>query len=182
MSQGVLLLNNTYEALSVVTLKRAVRLLYARRAEVIHDNGNLLRSAGNRNKVIVEFKLPSIIRLLYYVTARPKRLALTKKNVLLRDSYECAYCGVTGGREMTVDHVKPKHQGGKSTWENLVAACSPCNTRKRNRTPEEAQMKLRWIPKRPTHVPWAVIKRHTYPDEWAKYLGLWSISIEQRPA
>lgn len=83
--------------------------------------------------------MPLVIRLLYYVRRKPKRVVLTKKNVLLRDDYTCGYCLKKGVR-MTVDHVIPQAAGGRSTWENLVAACEPCNGRKRDRTPAQAGM------------------------------------------
>ncbi len=122
--------------------------------------------------------LPSVVRLLYYVRrASRQRVALTRKNVLLRDRYTCAYCGERDGATMTVDHVEPKSRGGRSTWANLVACCSPCNGRKRDRTPVEAGMPLRVKPREPRSIPWAAVKRHTMPDEWAKYLTLYNVSL-----
>lgn len=118
--------------------------------------------------------------MLYYISRGRKRVALTKKNVLLRDDYTCAYCGCRGGREMTVDHVVPKSRGGASTWENLVASCSVCNGRKRDRTPKDAGMPLRRKPREPRYIPWLVIRRNTAPDEWLSYLTLYSIGIEER--
>lgn len=78
---------------------------------------------------------------------------------------------------MTVDHVVPKSHGGQSTWTNLVASCSPCNARKRDRTPDEARMPLARKPHVPAYVPWVIVKKHTADNEWAKYLGLYGISI-----
>ena len=84
--------------------------------------------------------MPSIIRMLYYIRRPMQKVALTKKNILLRDNYTCQYCGLKGERMMTVDHVHPRSKGGPSTWENLVCACTRCNNRKNNRTPEHANM------------------------------------------
>ncbi|MGD0052025.1 MAG: HNH endonuclease [Vulcanimicrobiaceae bacterium] len=171
----VLLLNFTYEPLGVVDLQRAVRLLFQRKAEIVHGDGRELHS------VTASFPLPSIVRLLYYVTRRRKKVALTKKNVLLRDDYTCAYCSAKGSpATMTVDHVEPRSRGGRSTWENLVACCSACNGRKGDRTVTEARMPLRIRPREPRFIPWVVVRRNTMPDEWWKYLGLYSVGIEGR--
>jgi len=172
--QSVLVLNFTYEALGIVDLKRAVRLVFAGKAEVVHANVGEIRSSR------LAIRLPSIVRMLYYIRRRRPRVPLTKKNVLLRDDYRCAYCGVRGDRSMTVDHVIPKSRGGLSTFENLVASCSECNSRKRDRTPEEARMPLRIRPREPQHIPYVIIERHTAPDEWAKYLALYNVRIEER--
>jgi len=172
----VLLLNFTYEPLGVVDVARAVRLLFAGKAEVVHGDGRVIRSTS------IAFPLPSIVRMLYFIRRSRKRVALTKKNVLLRDKYACAYCGARGDRTMTVDHIVPRARGGSSTWENLVACCSACNARKRDRTPDEARMPLRIRPREPKFIPWIVVRRHTAPDEWAKYLALYSVGIEERLA
>ena len=172
----VLLLNFTYEPLGVVDVARAVRLLFAGKAEIVHGAGREIRSTS------VAFPLPSILRMLYYIRRARKRVALTKKNVLLRDGYTCAYCGTRGDRAMTVDHVVPRARGGRSAWDNLVACCSTCNARKRDRTPDEARMPLRLRPREPKFIPWIVVRRHTAPDEWVKYLALYSVGIEERLA
>jgi 5-methylcytosine-specific restriction endonuclease McrA len=168
----ILLLNFTYEPLGIVDLQRAVRLLFARKAEVVHAHGREVRSAT------FAFPMPSVVRMLYYIRRTRKRVALTKKNVLLRDGYVCAYCGDRGSRDMTVDHVVPSSRGGRSTWENLVACCATCNARKRDRTPDDARMPLRIRPREPRFIPWVVVRRHTAPDEWGKYLALYSVGIE----
>jgi 5-methylcytosine-specific restriction endonuclease McrA len=170
----VLLLNFTYEPLGVVDVARAVRLLFARKVEIVHAGRGEIRS------VSAAFPLPSVVRLLYYVARRRKKVALTKKNVLLRDDYTCAYCVAAGGRDMTVDHVVPRSHGGRSVWENLVACCSACNARKRDRTPDEARMPLRRKPREPRYIPWVVVRRNTAPDEWGAYLALYHVDIEER--
>ena len=174
MSTSVLVLNLSYEPLNTTNIARAVRLVFAGKAEVLHANGSL----RSETRVL---PLPSIIRMLYFVLRGHKRVPLTKKNVLLRDEYRCGYCGDLGDRAtMTVDHVTPRCQGGRSTWENLVAACSRCNGRKGSRTPEQARMPLRRRPHEPRFIPFLVVRRHTDADEWQKYLSLYSIGIEER--
>jgi 5-methylcytosine-specific restriction endonuclease McrA len=149
--------------------------MFEGKAEALHNTDKQLRSAGG-----FSIPLPSVIRMLFFVKRKPKRVALTKKNVLLRDDYKCGYCSNYGGREMTVDHVIPRALGGKSTWENLISACSDCNGRKRDRTPEQARMPLLRKPREPRSIPWIVIKRNTDNAEWWKYLALYNISIEDR--
>jgi 5-methylcytosine-specific restriction endonuclease McrA len=176
LMSDVLLLNFTYEPLAVIGIRRAVRLLFTRKAEVVSAEVGELRSPS------VAFPLPSIVRLLFSVTRRRKRLALTKKNVLLRDGYVCAYCGVRcAPNAATVDHVVPKSRGGASAWANLVACCMECNARKGDRTPDEARMPLRVRPREPRSIPWIVVRRHTLPDEWWKYLFLYSVGVQERP-
>jgi 5-methylcytosine-specific restriction endonuclease McrA len=175
MSTSVLLLNSDYMPLNVTSLERAVRLLFAGKAEVVHNHDRLIGCQT------FEMKLPSIIRMLYYIKRGRKRVALTKKNVLLRDNYLCAYCAEPIPHHLaTVDHVLPKARGGKSTWENLVAACQRCNNRKGDRRLEDCGMTLRRRPKEPSHIPFLIVRRHTGDDEWAKYLSHYNVSIEER--
>lgn len=174
MSSQVLLLNSTYEPLGVLTARRAVRLLFCGKAEVVHAAGQVWHSEK------LAFPLPSIVRLLYYVMRKRKHVPLTKKNVLLRDKYRCGYCAQRGGTSMTVDHIVPRSRGGKSDWLNLVACCRHCNSRKRDRTPQEAGMPLRIQPRKPSYIPWMVVRKFTMPDEWGKYLSLYGVGIEER--
>jgi len=173
--ESVLVLNFSYEVLNITNLKRAVRLVFAGKAEVLHDSGSI-------SSVSKSFKMPSVIRMLYYVARGRRRLQLTKKNVLLRDDYKCAYCShKCDHATATVDHVVPRSMGGKSTWENLVTSCSECNSRKRDRTPREAGMPLRIKAREPSYIPFLVVRRNTTRNEWGKYLSLYSIGIEDRP-
>jgi 5-methylcytosine-specific restriction endonuclease McrA len=174
LSASVLVLNSSYEPLNVVGLKRAVRLILSGKAEVVHSTGKTIHSE------VMAIPMPSVLRMLYYITHRRKSVPLTKKNVLLRDDYTCGYCSVKGGREMTVDHINPRAKGGKSTWNNLVACCSRCNARKRDRTPEEAGMALRIKPHVPKYIPFVVVKRNTLPDEWGLYITTYNVGIEER--
>lgn len=169
----VFVLNFSYEPLSIVSLQRAVRLLFAGKAEIVTRRDRTIASPT------YEMPLPSIIRMLYYIKRPRARVGLTKKNVLLRDNHTCQYCGVRSG-EMNVDHVIPKSRGGKSDWLNLVCSCVRCNTRKNNRTPYEAGMQLRRKPYEPRYIPWIRVKRNTLPSEWGKYLFLYNVSIEER--
>lgn len=139
----VLVLNITYEPLAIVTLKRAMRLLTTRKAEVVETGTILLRSARD------QIAAPLVVRLLRYAqTRRMRRPQVSRTLVLLRDGETCQYCGCRPGRaELTLDHIVPRAQGGQTRWENVVAACRPCNARKADRTPEQAGMPLQTTPR-----------------------------------
>ena len=162
----VLVLNATYEPLSVVSVKRAIILLLKEKAELIEAAEARLRSEN--------FSLPRplVIRLVYFVKI-PHRISLpvTRRGVLARDHYTCQYCqGTPARKNLTVDHVLPRSRGGKTTWENVVAACEKCNGRKGSRTPVEASMKLAAQPKRPRYIAFAALVNIEARNAWEKYI------------
>jgi len=164
----------SYYPLSLWSWQDAIKAVFLERVNIVANYDRLVHSPS------FEMKLPSIIRMLYYIKRPMQKVALTKKNVLLRDDYTCQYCNLKGERMMTVDHVLPKSKGGPSTWENLVCACMRCNNRKNNRTPEHANMRLKRRPKAPKYIPWIRVKRNTLPGEWHQFLFLYNVSIEDR--
>ncbi len=117
----------------------------------------------------VTFPLPSIIRLSRYIRVPMKKIELSRKNIIRRDNYRCQYCGVSSSN-LTVDHVIPKSRGGTDSWENLVAACIPCNNKKANRTPEEAGMKLLRKPRKPNYLMFMINELGHIDDNWKPYL------------
>ncbi len=137
-----LVLNQNYEPLNVCSVHRAIVLVLRGKAEVVESAKGVIRTA-NRH-----FGLPSVIRMVYYVRCPRPRLRLSRREVFARDGWACAYCG-RPTRELTLDHVVPRHRGGAHSWENLVSACKPCNHRKAGRTPGEARMGLRTPPCEP---------------------------------
>ncbi len=144
MNRGVLLLNQNYEPLSVCDVKKAIILILLGKAEAIETDKLWVRSVSMR------MPLPIVVRLIRYARAPRRRIVLNRKNLLIRDNHSCQYCG-RKAQPLTVDHIIPRQFGGKDTWENLVIACMPCNNRKANRTPEQADMQLFTQPKRPNH-------------------------------
>jgi 5-methylcytosine-specific restriction endonuclease McrA len=139
------LLNADYTFLNVVHLKRAMCLIAKGKAEVIQDSKRTVRSAGGAVlKVPAVMKLIKLIRTIYRTG-----VAFCKKNVFIRDAFKCVYCG-TNKQRLTIDHIIPKSRGGKSTFENCVAACKPCNIKKGDRTPREANMFMTHRPYQPT--------------------------------
>ncbi len=136
----VLLLNFSYEPLGTVGVARAMCLV-VRNAVFVeeYEEGRVLRSPR------AEFSVPSVIRLRQYVNVRRRRQppGLRRLRILVRDGFRCQYCGrKMAAQELTLDHITPRSKQGRSTPENLVAACKRCNTRKGCRTPEEARMPL----------------------------------------
>lgn len=137
---SVTLLNASYEPLGRVSFQHAVRMLF-REVAIVEE--------GHAEKMIGPHRWPTVIRLVRYVAARwmYRPAGHTRAGVLARDRHRCAYCGA---RATTVDHVLPASRGGAWSWLNTVAACGPCNSRKSNRTPQEAGMRLRVDPFVPT--------------------------------
>ena len=139
------LLNADYTFLNVVDWKRALCLLAKGKVEVIRDSAQTVKSSGG-----AIFKIPAVMRLIKLIrTIYRTGVAFCKKNVLIRDGFKCAYCGSTKFR-LTIDHIIPKSKGGKSTFENCVAACKPCNTRKGDQLPSRINMFLKVQPRQPT--------------------------------
>ncbi len=163
---SVLVLNASYEPLSVVSIKRAVVLLLKDKAEVIEAAEDILRSE------FLTFQVPLVIRLVYYVRI-PHRISLpvTRRALLARDRYACQYCGVQPGKHvLTIDHVLPRSRGGGTTWENVVIACKRCNGRKGSKTPKEANMQLLTKPKRPKYFALAYVTSLETRNAWEKYM------------
>ncbi|MEW5993538.1 MAG: HNH endonuclease [Candidatus Zixiibacteriota bacterium] len=165
VNRRVLILNQNYEPLTITSARRAIVLMFQGKAEMIEKaDGLLIRT------VSTSYALPSVVRLWHYRKVPFKRTMLTRKNILTRDNHRCQYCGRSKG-SMTVDHVIPKRLGGQEDWENLVCACSKCNNRKGDRTPEEAGMKLIRRPSRPTYITF-IQRNYTIADQWRPYLFL----------
>ena len=131
----VLLLNQDYEPLHVCDVRRAFRLVFGSKAEVIEYDHHEVRSAREI------FRAPSIIRLQYHVKRPRPRVRLSRREIFARDRYTCQYCS-RSTHDLTLDHVVPRHRGGGHSWDNLVAACKPCNHRKGGKTLDEARLKL----------------------------------------
>jgi len=169
---GCLALNASYEPLTIVPARRAVRLVMDQKAEIIE--ADQLRSFRSAHRTL---PCPVVIRLVRFVhVPRRFRRQVTNTFLFARDDYSCMYCGrhreqLKGRQFLTRDHVVPLSRGGGNTWDNVVTACSPCNNRKGNRLPKEAGMRIRLEPGEPNHVHlvWAV--RRVTPVQ-AKYISM----------
>ncbi len=114
---------------------------------------------------------PSIIRLNHFINLPYKKVVLTRKNILRRDAYKCGYCG-RSDLPLTIDHIIPKAKGGSDSWENLIAACTVCNNRKGDRTPEEANMRLLSKAFKPSHIMFIKNVVGKLDENWKPYLYL----------
>jgi 5-methylcytosine-specific restriction endonuclease McrA len=131
----VLVLNANYEPLNICTTKRAIGLMMTGKAMMLADGRGVIHTVSR------SFACPSVVRLLYMVHRPRPRVKLTKREIFRRDNYTCQYCGRKMSH-LTIDHVMPRHRGGRHSWQNLVSACPACNRRKGGRTPAEAGMAL----------------------------------------
>jgi 5-methylcytosine-specific restriction endonuclease McrA len=158
-----LVLNASSEPLCVVEARRAVVLVLAEKADVVSANGHTFRSQR------IALAAPSVIRLRRYVHVPYRRRAtLSRRGVFLRDGHRCQYCGKPAEN---VDHVVPRSRSGPHTWENVVAACRRCNSRKKDRTPAEAGMALHRTPYAPRPAFWLVVAVGGLQPGWDAYLG-----------
>jgi len=174
--EQTLLLNATYEPLKVVHWQKAVTLLCQGKVEVISVYDREVRS------VSLSFKLPSVIRLLRYISIKRRfdYVPFSRANIYSRDDFTCQYCGEEfPPGELTFDHVVPVAQGGRKDWENIVTCCIGCNRRKGGRTPEEAGMRLVRLPRRPAKAPAIriTIGLRNAPESWRDYL-YWNIELD----
>jgi len=169
---GCLALNASFEPLTLVPARRAVRLVLDRKAEILEiDEGRQFRSERD------ELPCPTVIRLVRYIhVPRRFRRQVTNTFLFARDDYTCQYCGrhrreLRNRQFLTRDHVIPVSRGGENDWANVVTACSPCNNRKGDRTPPEARMPLLGSPGEPNHVQlvWAV--RRVTPQQ-SRYIEM----------
>ena len=159
----VLLLNNTFEPLNIITVKRALRLIFTEKVEVLEHNGKPIRSA-------VSFvDLPLVIRMQYRISRPHYAVKFTKKSVFQRDQHRCQYCGLVG-KEITIDHIVPKSQGGPTTWTNVVTACKTCNNKKGDRSLQDTKMKLMKVPREPKFLPYLRFTKPNHHEAWEKYL------------
>ena len=162
-TRRALVLNATFEPLGIVSSRRAVLLVIDTKAELVHATERVFRAAR------VAVPEPSVVRLIRYVKVPHNyRVAVNRRTVFARDGGRCQYCGASAEN---LDHVIPRSKGGPHTWENVVAACRPCNTRKEDRLPHEAGMVLRSTPSAPRHRVQLLALCGTTSEDWADYLG-----------
>ncbi|KAJ4979986.1 hypothetical protein NE237_010766 [Protea cynaroides] len=171
-----LVLDISYRPINVVCWRRAICLEFMEKADVLEYYDQTVTSPSG------SFYIPAVLRvpyLLQVVKRRRVRKTLSRKNIFYRDMFACQYC--SSRESLTIDHVLPISRGGEWEWENLVTACAKCNSRKGQKTLEEANMKLNKVPKAPKEydilaipLTTAAVKmlrmRDGTPDEWRQYL------------
>lgn len=191
LKRPVLVLNRLWQPVHTCSVKRALKLLCLGHAQVVqtegearyqtHDIGSWVEySVTERSlaadefihSVTVALRVPKIIVLAIYDRLPRKEVKFSRQNVFLRDKHTCQYCAKTlPVGKLNLDHVLPKHKGGKMSWENIVTSCVPCNTRKGNRLPREAGMTLLREPREPRWRP--LFGFHKLPSEkvWQEFIS-----------
>ncbi|MCL5256286.1 MAG: HNH endonuclease [Chloroflexi bacterium] len=173
MDSAVLVLNQNYEPLNICNARRAIVLVLKGKAEVLERNHRIVKTMTE------EYHCPSVIRLVYLIKKPRPAAKLTRREIFVRDNYTCQYCGAKT-KDLTLDHVIPKHRGGQHTWENLVSACKPCNHRKGGKTLQESGLKLSHQPREPKVNSYYVVYRYldgSANEEWLKFIPDLSQSI-----
>ena len=201
LTQPVLVLNRLWQAVNVVSTRRAFSLLARGEANVVDISENQHRilslmdwidfSVSNPplqedetiHTVRYRLRLPRVILLTVFDQLPVKEVKLTRNNVFERDRNRCQYCGnLFERRDLNLDHVIPRQHGGKTTWENIVCSCIRCNTRKANRLPHEAGMRLIRKPVRPKWRPVvaALVGHPQKHESWKTFLDLayWNVELE----
>jgi 5-methylcytosine-specific restriction endonuclease McrA len=141
-----LVLNSGFEPMQLISWQRAICLVLTQKAEVLAEYENKIRT------VSTSFSMPSVVKLKRYVQVVYSLgiIRCSRKNVLIRDKYNCQYCGVQcRPHTVTIDHIVPRSRGGRTSWSNVVAACHHCNRRKGSKLPKEAGMHLLTKPRKP---------------------------------
>ena len=177
-----LVLNIGYEPVARVTWQRAITLFFLGKVEVVEEYAD-----REIHAVTFVFKMPSVVRLLRALRRANKVIKFSRENVYARDGGKCQYCGLTTPRhEATYDHVVPRARGGRTTWENIVIACVPCNQTKGGKTPEQAGMKLRTAPVKPKKLPETFRITLTFrvgmPEIWKAWLrdyAYWNTELDE---
>ena len=197
LDNRVLVLNRLWQAVNTCTVRRALPLLYQGHAQVVFndDENNYLthdfqswQDFSNTNPdtdmvhgVSLRIRIPRVIVLLAFDRLPKKEVKFTRHNVFERDSNTCQYCAkVLDRSELNLDHVIPRDLGGETTWENIVCSCIPCNTRKGNKLPHAAGMKLFRQPKKPKWRPFVNITFGTqFHDSWKHFVDVayWNVEI-----
>jgi len=185
MSARTLVLDTGFRPHRIIKWQRAVLLLFQEKAQLLETYDEPLATPRQKEKAEKEgwdfiIKIPAVIRLLQRVKSK-KAVRFSRINILTRDKWRCCFCGEKfSTKELNYDHVIPRSQGGKTTWENIVSSCYKCNSKKGDRTPEQAGMTLRSKPYKPKNLPiiaFHIDKTDSIPEAWRNWL-YWNSELE----
>jgi len=164
LSSAVLVLNANYSPMTVCTAKRAISLYFLDKIDILSNYDESISSPS------LSLELPSVIKIRTYVKNNNMAVEISRKNVLVRDNYECQYCGKKS-KSLTVDHIIPKSKGGENVWSNVVACCKRCNLIKADKLLSQTILKLKNFPIKPEGNFWIKTIIGSNPDpEWKEYL------------
>jgi 5-methylcytosine-specific restriction endonuclease McrA len=167
MNSHVLVLNSNFEPINVCSTRRAIGMMLEGKAALIANGRGYIQT------VTRIYMLPSVIRLAHMVHRPRPQVKLSRREVFRRDNYTCQYCGRKVSN-LTIDHVVPRHLGGKHVWTNVVTACATCNHQKGGRRLEESRITLMTIPHEPPANARYLFAQHL-PDneEWEPFISGW---------
>lgn len=168
MSKSALLLTAWYFPIRVVSWQTAIKMTYEGTVQVVAEYGETISSPS------VTWNMPAVVRLKHVTPQMKKGIKYSDNNVKLRDKFRCQYCGNSFERaKLTMDHVVPRSQGGSRTFENIVAACRTCNSKKADLSCDDAGMFPLNQPRRPKSLPLEGVdaKGYTTPEEWVPFLA-----------
>lgn len=165
MEKRVLVLNLDHSPVAIVPVQKALVLSILEKVSCLSYYESLIIRTVNQ-----EFKYPAVIRLNEYKSIPYKGVLLNRANLFKRDGHECQYCG--SSKHLTIDHVLPKSKGGKTNWTNLITACHRCNVNKGDKTPEQAGLRLRNQPFRPTLSFFIAEYAERHAEEWMPFLDV----------
>ncbi len=197
LEQQVLVLNRLWQAVNVCSVRRALTLLFQGQAQVVLNAGDGSFQTYNFREwrdisdaephpesihtISFKIRIPRVILLMVFDQLPAKEVKFTRHNIFERDKNTCQYCGrIFERKDLNLDHVVPRDRGGPTTWENIVCSCIPCNTRKGNRTPQEAGLRLIRKPKRPKWRPFLHVQMGvTAHDQWRHFIDLayWNVEL-----
>ena len=196
LNGNTLVLNRSWMAVQVCSVKRAITLLYQGHAKVInpddyqvynfedwHDVSQQMVEVDS-NEIIssptIRIKIPRVIVLMIYDKLPKRQVRFSRKNIFERDNWRCQYCGTKPSKtDLNLDHILPRSKGGKTTWDNIVVSCFPCNSKKGSKTIEQAGLKLKTPPKKPSWRPTINIPVGLVPHkEWVNFLDVAYYNVE----
>lgn len=187
---NTLVLNRSWAAVQICSVKRAIALLYQGHAKAIDPESYQAYDFDNWKDVsqqMVEvsademvsstsltIRIPRVIVLMFYDKLPKRQVSFSRKNIFERDYWACQYCGSKPAKsDLNLDHVVPRSQGGKTTWDNIVASCFTCNSKKGSKTLEQLNWKLKIKPGVPKWHPTISIPTSMVPHkEWVSFLDL----------
>jgi len=172
----VLLLNATYEPMKILTWQRAIVLWFEKKVDIIEEYPDFELKSANHTMCC-----PAVLRLTTYVKPKKEKIKFSRMNVFARDNYTCQYCNKPFTMsKLTYDHVLPRSKGGKTVWDNITTSCLTCNSKKADRTPAEAKMRLHSVPTKPDWSPKkkVMVSLSNSPKEWKDYL-YWNLAVDE---
>lgn len=201
---SVLVLNKNWQPIHVCSPERAIALIFQNAARVVDRDYQVhsIDSWRELSEMMAEMRgegedldlmrspnyalvVPEVILLTGYQKMPPFSIRLNRRNLFLRDDHQCQYCGCKpSSKELTIDHIIPRCQGGKTTWENVVLACIDCNSKKGGKSPQQAGMQLTTKPKKPS---WGAMMQKKRQGEhldhpiWARFVdaAYWNVTLDK---